>query len=47
MKVFAAATGLGGGSAAFAAQLDATWQRLAAVTATMFGSGDIEAALAA
>ncbi|MGE2691916.1 acyl-CoA dehydrogenase [Mycolicibacterium pulveris] len=42
----ATAAGLGGELAEQAAVLDATWQRLVAVTATMFGSGDIEAAMA-
>lgn len=42
----AAATIVGGESAEFATQLDTTWQRLVSVTAAMFGSGDIEAALA-
>jgi len=37
---------LGGDAADLAQRLDASWQRLAAVTAGMFGSGDIEAALA-
>ncbi len=36
----------GGELAGMAAQLDASWQRLLAVTAGMFGSGDVEAALA-
>ena len=40
------ARALGGGTADMAAQLDQTWQRLVAVTAAMFGSGDIEAAMA-
>ena len=42
----AEATALDGESAEHAAQLDAAWQRLIAVTTAMFGSGDIEAALA-
>ncbi|WP_313676522.1 acyl-CoA dehydrogenase [Mycolicibacterium sp.] len=37
---------MGGDAAELAQRLDAAWQRLAAVTAAMFGSGDIEAALA-
>jgi hypothetical protein len=37
---------VGGEAAEFATQLQSVWQRLVAVTATMFGSGDIEAALA-
>ena len=41
-----AAKALGGELAVLAAQLDSTWQRLVAVTAAMFGSGDVEAALA-
>jgi hypothetical protein len=45
-QTVACATELGGENAVFAAQLDAGWQRLVAVTATMFGSGDVEAALA-
>ena len=36
----------GGELARMAARLDASWQRLVAVTAGMFGSGDVEAALA-
>ena len=36
----------GGELAGMAARLDASWQRLVAVTAGMFGSGDVEAALA-
>jgi alkylation response protein AidB-like acyl-CoA dehydrogenase len=42
----AAANAAGGEAAELAAQLDATWQRLVAVTTGMFGSGDVEAALA-
>lgn len=42
----ATATELGGELAEHAAALDATWQRLVAVTTAMFGSGDIEAAMA-
>jgi alkylation response protein AidB-like acyl-CoA dehydrogenase len=40
------ATALGGETAEYATQLDASWQRIAAVTGEMFGSGDIEAAMA-
>ncbi len=40
------ATAAGGDAAVLAAQLDASWQRLVAVTVGMFGSGDAEAALA-
>ena len=36
----------GGAAAEHARQLDAAWQRLTTVTAGMFGSGDVEAALA-
>ena len=42
----ATANAAGGEAAELAAQLDATWQRLVAVTTAMFGSGDVEAALA-
>jgi alkylation response protein AidB-like acyl-CoA dehydrogenase len=42
----AAANAAGGEAAQLAAQLDASWQRLVGVTTGMFGSGDIEAALA-
>jgi alkylation response protein AidB-like acyl-CoA dehydrogenase len=42
----AAARAVGGEASGLAAQLEATWQRLADVTAAMFGAGDIEAALA-
>ncbi|MEZ0365562.1 acyl-CoA dehydrogenase [Mycobacterium sp. pUA109] len=42
----AAATAIGADPARLAAQLDTSWQRLAAVTAAMFASGDIDAALA-
>jgi alkylation response protein AidB-like acyl-CoA dehydrogenase len=45
-QTVASATELGGETAQSAWQLNAAWQRLVAVTATMFGSGDIEAALA-
>ena len=41
-----AARGRGGDIVEFADQLDASWQRLAGVTASMFASGDIDAALA-
>lgn len=40
------ATEQGGEPAELAAQLDVTWQRLAGVTAAMFASGEIDAALA-
>jgi alkylation response protein AidB-like acyl-CoA dehydrogenase len=42
----ATAAELGGELAAMAGQLDVSWQRLVTVTAAMFGSGDVEAALA-
>jgi alkylation response protein AidB-like acyl-CoA dehydrogenase len=42
----AAAAGCGGEAAEHAAQLDSVWQRLVGVTMSMFGSGDIDAALA-
>ena len=42
----AAAVSHGGEPAQLAAQLDSAWQRLVTVTTHMFGSGDIEAALA-
>ncbi|MCV7221124.1 acyl-CoA dehydrogenase [Mycolicibacterium elephantis] len=45
-RSMATATELGGELAEHAAALDATWQRLVAVTTAMFGSGDIEAAMA-
>ena len=45
-ETVAKATGCGGELAEMAAQLDAAWQRLAGVTASMFASGDIDAALA-
>ncbi len=42
-----AAAGTAGGEAAdLAAQLDASWKRLVAVTLSMFASGDVEAAMA-
>jgi alkylation response protein AidB-like acyl-CoA dehydrogenase len=40
------ATAVGGDAAVLAARLDTSWQRLVAVTAGLFGSGDAEAALA-
>ncbi len=40
------ATSVGGELAELAAQLDSSWQRLTSVTAGMFGSGDIDAAMA-
>jgi hypothetical protein len=40
------AASAGDDAAELAAQLDASWQRLVAVTAGMFGSGDAEAAMA-
>jgi hypothetical protein len=42
----AEAAALEGEPAEQAVQLDASWRRLIAVTATMFGSGDIDAAMA-
>jgi alkylation response protein AidB-like acyl-CoA dehydrogenase len=45
-RTVAEAAALDGGPAEHAAQLDAAWQRLIAVTSAMFESGDIEAALA-
>jgi len=42
----AAANAAGGQPAVLAAQLESTWQRLVGVTSAMFGSGDVEAALA-
>jgi alkylation response protein AidB-like acyl-CoA dehydrogenase len=42
----ATATASGGEAAELGAQLDASWQRLVAVTAHMFGSGELDAALA-
>ena len=42
----ATAKAAGGELAGLAAQLDDSWQRLVAVTASMFASGDIDAALA-
>jgi alkylation response protein AidB-like acyl-CoA dehydrogenase len=40
------ATAAGGATAELAAQLDASWQRLVSVTTGMFGSGELDAALA-
>ena len=45
-RTVAEAATLEGEPAEQAAQLDAAWQRLITVTAAMFGSGDVEAALA-
>ena len=45
-ETIAAAAAAGGEPAELAAQLDSAWQRLVTVTASMFGSGDIEAAMA-
>ncbi|KAA0074854.1 acyl-CoA dehydrogenase [Mycolicibacterium sp. P9-64] len=42
----AEATAVGGEAAELATRLKASWERLVAVTAGMFGSGDVEAALA-
>jgi alkylation response protein AidB-like acyl-CoA dehydrogenase len=42
----AEATAVGGEAAELATRLRASWERLVAVTAGMFGSGDVEAALA-
>ncbi|MEI6251677.1 MAG: acyl-CoA dehydrogenase [Mycobacteriaceae bacterium] len=42
----AGAASAGGELAELAGQLDAVWQRLVAVTASMFASGDVDAALA-
>jgi hypothetical protein len=42
----AAAKAAGGEAAELAAQLDASWQRLVSVTTGMFGSGELDAALA-
>jgi alkylation response protein AidB-like acyl-CoA dehydrogenase len=42
----ATANAAGGEAAQLAVQLDASWQRLVGVTTGMFGSGDVEAALA-
>ncbi|WP_156688383.1 acyl-CoA dehydrogenase [Mycobacterium sp. Marseille-P9652] len=45
-RTVAEAVAAGGDAAEQAGQLEATWQRLVSVTAAMFGSGDVEAALA-
>ena len=45
-RIVAEATAAGGDLAGLAAQLDSSWQRLTSVTAGMFGSGDIDAAMA-
>jgi hypothetical protein len=45
-ETIAAANAAGGQPAELAAQLDSAWQRLVGVTTAMFGSGDVEAALA-
>jgi alkylation response protein AidB-like acyl-CoA dehydrogenase len=45
-QTVAAATAAGGETAELADRLNATWQRLVEVTAAMFASGDIDAALA-
>ena len=45
-RTIADAAALGGEIASQAAQLDATWQRLVAVTGELFASGDLEAAMA-
>jgi alkylation response protein AidB-like acyl-CoA dehydrogenase len=45
-ETVSAAVGLGGELAQLAGQLESAWQRLVSVTTAMFGSGDIEAALA-
>ncbi len=45
-ETIAAANAAGGQPAELAAQLDSSWQRLVGVTTAMFGSGDVEAALA-
>ena len=45
-ETVAAGAGLGGEPAQLAVQLDSVWQPLVGVTTTMFGSGDIDAALA-
>ena len=42
----AAANDVGGAASELAAQLDASWQKLVAVTMSMFASGDVEAAMA-
>ncbi|OBK76410.1 acyl-CoA dehydrogenase [Mycobacterium sp. 1164985.4] len=45
-KTVVEAAALGGRPAEHASLLDAAWQRLTAVTADMFGSGDVDAAMA-
>ncbi len=45
-ETIATATAAGGEPAELSAQLDSAWRRLATVTAGMFGSGDIDAAMA-
>ena len=45
-KTVVAANTVGGESATLAAQLDSSWQRLVAVTMSMFAAGDVEAAMA-
>ena len=45
-QTVAAANVVGGESAELAAQLDASWQKLVAVTMSIFASGDVEAAMA-
>jgi len=45
-KTVAAANTVGGESAALAEQLDSSWQKLVAVTMSMFAAGDVEAAMA-
>ena len=45
-ETVAKATARGGELAELAAELQSVWQRLAGVTASMFASGDIDAALA-
>ena len=45
-ETISSANAAGGEPKELAAQLDASWQRLVGVTAAMFGSGDIEAAMA-
>src|SRR5215218_3989134 len=45
-ETITSAKAAGGEASELAAQLESAWQRLVAVTAAMFGSGDIEAAMA-
>jgi alkylation response protein AidB-like acyl-CoA dehydrogenase len=45
-ETIAAAEAAGGEPSELAGQLDSTWRRLVGVTSAMFGSGDVEAALA-